>query len=284
MSDPSLPTPVAVVDLLRRAYRRGASIASVCTGAFVLAEAGLLDGLRATTHWDDSADLAPCYPAIQVDPGVLFVHSGGRVLTPPGSPPGWTCASTWSPPTTAPRAAATARRVVVPMNRDGGQAQFIVHELPAGAASALDTTLSWMRAISANPFTLDDIAGHASMSIRTLNRRFREHVGTTPCSGCSFSELSAPSNCWRPPTCPSSASPTKSASDQLSPSGIISTGECGSRPTATGPHFDHQEPRSTQLTRRLVRPSRLSDRFHRNPKKTSGTGGGTGRARSRCHH
>ena len=166
MSDPSLPTPVAVVDLLRRAHRRGARIASVCTGAFVLAEAGLLDGLRATTHWDDSADLARRYPAIQVDPDVLFVDNGGRVLTSAGLDMRvHVVAADYG----ASVAAATARRVVVPMMRDVGQAQFIVHDLPAGAASALDATLSWMQDNLRQPLTLDDIAGYASISIRTLN-------------------------------------------------------------------------------------------------------------------
>jgi transcriptional regulator GlxA family with amidase domain len=181
MSDPSLPTPAPVLDLLRGAYSRGTRIASVCTGAFVLAEAGLLDGLRATTHWDDSADLARRYPAIQVDPDVLFVDNGGRVLTSAGVAAGLDmCLHLVAADYGASVAAATARRVVVPMIRDGGQAQFIVHELPADAAPVLNATLVWMEDHLRQPLTLDDIAAHASMSIRTLNRRFREHVGTSP--------------------------------------------------------------------------------------------------------
>jgi transcriptional regulator GlxA family with amidase domain len=153
----------------------------VCTGAFVLAEAGLLDGLRATTQWDDSADLARRYPAIQVDPDVLFVDNGGRVLTSAGVAAGLDmCLHLVAADYGASVAAATARRVVVPMIRDGGQAQFIVYELPADATPVLNTALAWMEDNLRQPLTLDDIARHASMSIRTLNRRFREHVGTTP--------------------------------------------------------------------------------------------------------
>jgi transcriptional regulator GlxA family with amidase domain len=181
MSDPWRPTPTPVLDLLRRAHRRGARIASVCTGAFVLAEAGLLDGLRATTHWDDSTDLARRYPAVQVDPDVLFVDNGGRVLTSAGVAAGLDmCLHLVAADYGASVAAATARRVVVPMIRDGGQAQFIVHELPSDAAPILNATLAWMEDHLGQPLTLDDIARQAAMSVRTLNRRFREHVGTTP--------------------------------------------------------------------------------------------------------
>jgi transcriptional regulator GlxA family with amidase domain len=181
MSQPSEPTPAPVLDLLRRAYRRGARIASVCTGAFVLAEAGLLDGLQATTHWDDTGDLTRRYPAVKVDPDVLFVDNGGRILTSAGVAAGLDmCLHLVATDFGASVAAATARRVVVPMIRDGGQALFIVHELPTDAAPILTATLAWMQDHLREPLSLDDIARHAAMSIRTLNRRFREHVGTTP--------------------------------------------------------------------------------------------------------
>ena len=181
MSDPSLPTPAPLLNLLRRAYNRGARIASVCTGAFVLAEAGLLDGLRATTHWDDSGDLARRYPEIQVDPDVLFVDNGGRVLTSAGVAAGLDmCLHLVSTDYGASVAAAAARRVVVPVIRDGGQAQFIRHELPTDATPMLKATLAWMEEHLHEPLTLEDISRHAAMSTRTLNRRFREHVGTTP--------------------------------------------------------------------------------------------------------
>jgi transcriptional regulator GlxA family with amidase domain len=181
MSDPSANTAAPVLDLLRQANRRGARIASVCTGAFVLAEAGLLDGLRATTHWDDSDDLARRYPAVTVDPDVLFVDNGGRILTSAGVAAGLDmCLHLVAADYGAAVAAATARRVVVPMIRDGGQAQFIVHDLPTDAAPVLNATLTWMDENLYRPLSLEDIASHAAMSIRTLNRRFREHVGTTP--------------------------------------------------------------------------------------------------------
>jgi transcriptional regulator GlxA family with amidase domain len=179
--EPVSPAPRAVLDLLRHAHRRGARVASVCTGAFVLAAAGLLDGRRATTHWDDSGDLARCYPDVEVDPDVLFVDNDGAVLTSAGVAAGLDmCLHLVANDFGASVAAATARRVVVPMVRDGGQAQFIVHEIPTDAPPLLGPTLAWMEDNLAQPLTLDDIAHHATMSIRSLNRRFREHVGTTP--------------------------------------------------------------------------------------------------------
>jgi transcriptional regulator GlxA family with amidase domain len=181
MSDPAQPLPARLLRLLRRAHERGARVASVCTGAFVLAGAGLLDGRRATTHWDDAGDLARRYPEVQVDPDVLFVDNDGTVLTSAGVAAGLDmCLYLISADFGASVAASTARRVVVPVVRDGGQAQFIKHEIPAGATPLITTTLVWMDDNLRQPLTLDDIARHAAMSIRTLNRQFRDHVGTTP--------------------------------------------------------------------------------------------------------
>jgi transcriptional regulator GlxA family with amidase domain len=181
MWDPTNPPARAVVDVVRAVYKRGGRVASVCTGAFVLAAAGLLDGRRATTHWDDAGDLARLYPDVQVDPDVLYVDNGGRVLTSAGVAAGLDmCLHMVATDFGASIAARTARRIIVPVIRDGGQAQFIVHELPDDAAPVLQPTLAWMSEHLHEPLTLEDIARHAAMSIRTLNRRFREHVGTTP--------------------------------------------------------------------------------------------------------
>jgi transcriptional regulator GlxA family with amidase domain len=181
MSDPAKPISTRVTAVLRQAHQRGVRVASVCTGAFALAAAGLLDGRRATTHWDDTGDLARRYPQVQVDPDVLFVDNDGTILTSAGVAAGLDmCLYLIAADFGASVAATTARRVVVPVVRDGGQAQFIKHEIPAGATPLLTATLAWMEANLREPLTLDDIARHATMSIRTLNRQFREHVGTTP--------------------------------------------------------------------------------------------------------
>ena len=181
VADTDRMPPRRVTGVLRSAAGRGARIASVCTGAFVLAAAGLLDGHRATTHWEEAAGLADRYPAIDVDPDVLYVDNEGRLLTSAGLAAGLDmCLHMIGSDYGAAVAAATARRVVVPLVRAGGQAQFIVHKKPAEAAGGLQDTLAWMEANLHQPLTLDDIAAHAATSVRSLTRRFQEQVGTTP--------------------------------------------------------------------------------------------------------
>jgi transcriptional regulator GlxA family with amidase domain len=174
------PAPEPILDLLRRAHARGARIASVCTGAFVLAAAGLLDGLRATTHWAAAEDLARSYPRVRVDPAVLYVDND-NVLTSAGMAAGLDmCLHIVRHDYGATVAADTARSIVMPLERDGGQAQFIAHPDPIGADTGLQPTLLWMQDNVARPLTLVDIARHAQLSVRTLNRRFREQIGSTP--------------------------------------------------------------------------------------------------------
>jgi transcriptional regulator GlxA family with amidase domain len=174
------PVPEPVLALLRRAHARGARIASVCTGAFVLAAAGLLDGLRATTHWATAADLARSYPRVQVDPSVLYVDND-NVLTSAGMAAGLDmCLHIVRRDYGAAVAADAARSVVMPLERDGGQAQFITHPDPVSADTGLQPTLSWMQDNLERPLALVDIARHARVGVRTLNRRFREQTGSTP--------------------------------------------------------------------------------------------------------
>ena len=147
----------------------------------MLAAAGLLDGHRATTHWEEAAGLADRYPAIDVDPDVLYVDNEGRLLTSAGLAAGLDmCLHMVGSDYGAAVAAATARRVVVPLVRAGGQAQFIVHKKPADASGGLQETLAWMDANLHEPLTLEDIASHAATSVRSLTRRFQEQVGITP--------------------------------------------------------------------------------------------------------
>ncbi|MFI0481618.1 GlxA family transcriptional regulator [Actinomadura sp. 9N215] len=172
--------PAGVLDALRDASSRGARIASICVGAFVLAAAGLLDGRRATTHWRYAAALARRHPDVEVDPSVLYVD-GGQVLTSAGVAAGIDlCLHLVRRDHGSATAARTARRIVMPPQRDGGQAQYIRHEDPPDGETALQPTLAWLEANLHRPLTLDDIARQASVSVRTLTRRFREQAGTTP--------------------------------------------------------------------------------------------------------
>jgi transcriptional regulator GlxA family with amidase domain len=179
--EPDAPVPPEVVDALRAAAARGTRIASICVGAFVLAAAGLLDGLRATTHWMGAADLAERYPEIDVDPNVLYVDNG-RLLTSAGAAAGLDlCLHMIRRDHGSAVAADAARRSVMPLEREGGQAQFIVHDQPPVPRGAeLEPLLTWLETNAGEDLTLADIAARAGMSTRTLNRRFREQTGTTP--------------------------------------------------------------------------------------------------------
>jgi transcriptional regulator GlxA family with amidase domain len=173
------PGPQAV-SALCAAAGNGARIAAMCVGAFTLAAAGLLDGRRATTHWQWAGELARRYPDIDVDPSVLFVDEG-PVLTSAGVASGLDlCLHLIRQDAGPDLAGRTARRVVIPAWRDGGQAQYIEHVGPAEGGHPLQPTIAWMEENAHAELDLQAIADHASVSVRTLNRRFREHFGTTP--------------------------------------------------------------------------------------------------------
>ncbi|MEU7136052.1 helix-turn-helix domain-containing protein [Streptomyces sp. NPDC046261] len=174
------PPHPAVTEALQQAAARGARLASVCVGAFTLAATGLLDGHRATTHWQYAAELARRHPHIDVDPAVLFVDHG-TLITSAGVAAGLDlCLHLVRRDLGADLAAATARRTVMPLQRDGGQAQYIEHPLPPTDPTALQPVLRWMENHLHRPLTLADIADHARISVRTLNRHFRTQTGTTP--------------------------------------------------------------------------------------------------------
>lgn len=179
IADPTMPIPGDVVAAIREAARRGARIASICTGAFVLAATGLLDGCRATTHWRAAALLAARHPAIQVDASVLFVDNG-QTLTSAGAVAGMDlCLHMVQRDLGAAAAADAARLAVMPLRRDGGQAQFIMHEAPASSVT-LEPLLRWMDENLHRALSLEEVASKAAMTTRTLSRRFRQQVGTTP--------------------------------------------------------------------------------------------------------
>jgi transcriptional regulator GlxA family with amidase domain len=174
--------PPALLDALRAAHRRGARILSVCTGAFILAAAGLLDGRRATTHWMYAETLADCYPEIDVDPDVLYVDEGD-VMTSAGTAAGIDlCLHVVRLDFGAEIANAVARRMVVPPHREGGQAQFVEAPVSAGdpGSDRFATTLEYMLGHLDEPLSVEAMADRAAMSPRTFARRFRATTGTTP--------------------------------------------------------------------------------------------------------
>ncbi len=181
VADPTAPLPPGVADALRDAAANGTRIASICVGAFLLAATGLLDGLRATTHWTAARTLAQRYPRVTVDPNVLYVDNG-RLLTSAGAAAALDmCLHMIRKDHGSAIAAHAARLSVMPLEREGGQAQFIVHDLPpAPAGATLEPVLRWLEQHCDRDLALEEIAARAGMSTRTLNRRFREQTGTTP--------------------------------------------------------------------------------------------------------
>ncbi len=173
--------PEALLEGLRRASRRGARIASICTGAFALAAAGLLDGRRATTHWAHADELASRFRAVTVDPNVLYVDEGS-VLTSAGSASGIDlCLHIVRQDFGAEVANRIARSLVVQPHRDGGQAQYVDRPLPdIGAGDPFGGTLAWIEAHLDEPISVDDLARRAMMSPRTFARRFVTTTGETP--------------------------------------------------------------------------------------------------------
>ena len=181
IADVAVPVPDKVVSALRAAAARGTRIASICAGAFVFAATGLLDGRRATTHWIAADLLAEWFPAVEVDPGVLYVDNG-QFLTSAGAAAGLDlCLHMIRRDHGSAVAAQAARLSVVPLEREGGQAQFMPAEQPpAPRGSTMEPLLRWLEASCGRDLTMAQIAAHAGMSTRTLNRRFREQTGTTP--------------------------------------------------------------------------------------------------------
>lgn len=179
-ADPTVSIPEDVLAALRVAADGGTRIASICVGAFTLAATGLLDGRRATTHWAAARELARLYPEIDVNADVLFVDNG-QILTSAGAAAGLDlCLHMIRQDHGSAVAADAARVAVMPLERDGGQAQFIVHEQPGADGASLEPLLRWMEENADRELTLNDLAARATMSSRTLNRRFREQTGTTP--------------------------------------------------------------------------------------------------------
>ncbi len=172
--------PARLIAALRTAHARGARIVGLCGGAFVLAEAGLLDGKRATTHWRYAGDLAAAYSRVRVEPQVLYVDEGD-VLTSAGTAAAIDlCLHLLRSLDGAEVANAVARRMVVPPHRSGGQAQYVDVPVPdPGTDDGLATAMRWALEHLDGPLGVEDLAERAVMSRRTFTRQFRQRTGTS---------------------------------------------------------------------------------------------------------
>jgi transcriptional regulator GlxA family with amidase domain len=172
--------PTAVLEALRDASARGATLISVCSGAFVLGAAGLLDGRRCTTHWRHVDELAERFPKALLDPDVLFVDDGD-IITSAGTAAGIdACLHLVRRELGSAAATAIARRMVVPPQRDGGQRQYVELPIPECSADSLSPVLTWMLDKLEVDHTVAALARRAQMSERTFARRFVAETGTTP--------------------------------------------------------------------------------------------------------
>ncbi|GAA1021746.1 MULTISPECIES: helix-turn-helix domain-containing protein [Amycolatopsis] len=174
------PIPANLVSAIREAADAGARIVSLCTGAFALAAAGLLDGRRAATHWMYAATLAMLHPQVQVDASVLYVDDG-QVLTSAGRSAGIDlCLHVVRNDLGAHVANEVARRMVLPAHRGGGQAQYVSATVPETDDAGLGPVLHWATRHLDQPLTVEQLARQAGVSPRTFVRRFHEATGTTP--------------------------------------------------------------------------------------------------------
>lgn len=173
-------TDPRVLDVVRDAAERGAWLLSVCSGSFVIAEAGVLDGRRATTHWKYADEMTAMFPQIDVDPDVLFVQDG-RIITSAGTAAGLdACLHLLRQEIGAELTNRVARRMVVPPQRDGGQAQYIDRPLPEAQTDSLAPVTDWAIANLREDLTVEQLASRAHMSPRTFARRFKAEHGATP--------------------------------------------------------------------------------------------------------
>lgn len=172
--------PAAILDALRRAHARGAQVVGLCLGAFPLAEAGLLDGKTATTHWEAAAELAERYPKVQVNQEVLYVDQGD-VLTSAGVAAGLDCCLHLLRQLCGAEVANhVARRLLIAPHRDGGQAQFIERPLPVSHSEGrFSQVLDWMTQHLEQAHSIDALAERAAMSRRNFTRHFRQTTGTS---------------------------------------------------------------------------------------------------------
>ena len=231
---PESPLPPAVGDALRAAAAHGTRIASICSGTFALAATGLLDGLRATTHWIAAARLAAAYPDLDVDPDVLYVDNG-QFLTSAGAAAGLDlCLHLIRRDYGSAVAADAARLSVMPLEREGGQAQFIVQRHPpTPRGAALEPLLTWMRDNLSRDLTLADSPRTRAPAPAPSSGTSGSRPGRRRCAGCTGPVSGRPSTCWRPPGTRSSASAPRWASARPPPSATASNAPPASARTPT---------------------------------------------------
>lgn len=187
---PDREIPPDVVAALRSASKR-CRVVSICTGAFALAAAGLLDGRRATTHWRHAAEFGRLYPQVELVPDVLYVDEGS-VMTSAGVAAGIDlCLHMIRKDVGAQTANEVARQIVVAPHRDGGQAQYIERSVAVGDGNGLAATMNWALGKLDSPLTVRDLARHACVSERTIVRRFEAEVGTSPLRWLTHQRLAA---------------------------------------------------------------------------------------------
>ncbi|AJX34286.1 transcriptional regulator FtrA [Burkholderia oklahomensis] len=178
--DPDETPPEPLLRKIRAARRRGARLCSICSGVFVLAAAGVLDGATVTTHWRYAARLQARYPSLRVNPDALYADEG-QIVTSAGSAAGLDMLMHLVRRDHGSAIAnRVAQRLVLPPHRDGGQAQFVPRPLPSVGGDRLAKLIDWMRAHAARPHTLATLAARAAMSPRTLQRQFRDSTGLGP--------------------------------------------------------------------------------------------------------
>ena len=169
-----------LIAALHGAHRRGARIVSICTGAFVLAASGLLDGRRATTHWMYAGDLQARYPRVELDPSVLYV-ADGTIMTSAGTAAGIDlCLHIVTADYGADVAATVSRRMLMPLHRSGGQAQYVDTPVPQARGDEMTELLAWAVTRIPAGLSVGDLARRAAVSPRTLTRRFRQATGLAP--------------------------------------------------------------------------------------------------------
>lgn len=172
--------PEALLKKIRAAYQRGARLCSICSGVFVLAAAGVLDGKTVTTHWRYAAKLQQRYPNLRVQPDALYVDEG-QIITSAGSAAGLDMLLHLVRRDHGSAIAnQVAQRLVVPPHREGGQAQFVPRPMPQDESGRLAKLMDWVRAHPALPHTLRSLAERAAMSPRTLQRQFHDATGMAP--------------------------------------------------------------------------------------------------------
>ncbi|AOJ04266.1 MULTISPECIES: transcriptional regulator FtrA [Burkholderia] len=178
--DPDETPPEPLLRKIRAAHRRGARLCSICSGVFVLAAAGVLDGATVTTHWRYAERLQARYPSLRVNPDALYVDEG-QIVTSAGSAAGLDMLMHLVRRDHGSAIAnRVAQRLVLPPHRDGGQAQFVPRPMPSVGGDRLAKLIDWMRAHAAQPHTLAALAARAAMSPRTLQRQFRDATGLGP--------------------------------------------------------------------------------------------------------